>query len=232
MNPDAPEGVVTHTPKIETPIVASQGRDTVSAEEFRLSLTDILPQAWLEDVGSISQVNYEDSSTIKKYGLSSGAGVVWKTIAIATRQGAGSRTNITFFNHSKSLTTSSNLKSIMHEVGHANDWARDRQMDPAERAELLLAITSRLNDPDRYRSNYVESIKNEKDKQAEKYLKAVEYWAEISAVYFTNPGALHVKDFEIVDAHIGRTDPGFSSAKALQAVQNLTLRHPDGPTSK
>ena len=105
------------------------------------------------------------------------------------------------------------LDILAHELGHANDWESDEEMTDEERLDLLLAVGDRIDDEDRYRSSYVESIKN-KDRERERYLKATEYWAEICEAYFTQPYNLNAKDYALVEARVKRHDPEFNDVEA------------------
>lgn len=103
---------------------------------------------------------------------------------------------------------------LYHEIAHANDWGCDAEMSDEERLELLYRVAERFQAPDRYHSNYVESIQGS-DKQLEVGRKALEYWAKICEVYFSDPDRLHIKDFQLVDDQVRKTDPNFDLRKRI-----------------
>ncbi|MDO8574274.1 MAG: hypothetical protein Q7R86_01465, partial [bacterium] len=92
--------------------------------------------------------------------------------------------------------------------------------------DLLLAVGDRLDDPDRYESWYVESIKN-KDKQYEQYTKAIEYWAEICERYFYMPRDMNIKDFRLVEGVVKKADPQFDVNRAIDERVRLAYRAMD-----
>lgn len=106
------------------------------------------------------------------------------------------------------------LELLPHEVAHANDWLRDSEMTLDERIQLLYDVVKRVDAPDRWKSVYVEEIKNE-DPQLQTYKRSIEYFAEISAAYMHTPDKLNKKDFDIVDRAIRRTDPNFDVRKSI-----------------
>jgi|GEM_PF-4642057 len=167
---------------------------------------DTYPKGWVyNEVSSIEQ-SVEEKEAPKEYGLQDNQ----KVIADCSHD-LYEKSKITFYNSTKERLDSYYVLSELlgHELAHANDWITDNEMSTEDRLELLTAITGRLDSEDRYKSNYVESIVNE-DKQREKYLKAVEYWAEICSQYFSDPSSLHVKDFRIVDRVVQKSDLEFS----------------------
>lgn len=99
---------------------------------------------------------------------------------------------------------------LEHELGHANDWMTDMDLNIVERQQLLLLIHDRLNSSDRYQSDYYSSFINGTKEGLHK--SASEYWAEICEQYFTNPKKLlekHPVDFQIVDKFAKKNDPSF-----------------------
>ncbi len=104
--------------------------------------------------------------------------------------------------------------AISHELGHANDWRTDMDLNILERQELLLKVHERLTAPDswhrggddHYHETFVDGSKDGL------YKAAQEYWAEICAAYFEDPKDLlehHPKDFELVDTYAKKNDSTF-----------------------
>jgi len=113
---------------------------------------------------------------------------------------------------------------LSHEMAHANDWVSDMELSNEERLDLLLAVGSRLDAVPRYGSNYVEAIEN-KNKKTERYFKAQEYWAEISAQYFRDPDELDAKDYLLVDGVVRKTDPNFNCRKSSRERKELIKKY-------
>lgn len=104
-------------------------------------------------------------------------------------------------------------KTIEHELGHANDWETDMDLNIMDRQELLLKIHERLTSPkswhrdnDHYHETFADGSKEGL------YKSAREYWAEICAEYFSDPELFlkdHPEDFKIVDTQAKKNDPSF-----------------------
>ncbi len=186
----------------------------ISGEHLYEAVKIGFPQQWVEkEIKTIKQVE-----EVKRVGSHYGLKGNWKTVATTTRK-LFLREDITFYKDSET-NLEEFLHTLSHEIGHANDWESDNEMDATERVDLLLAIRERLQSKDRYVSDYVESIEN-KDKQEELYLKAVEYWAEICAAYFSDPENLNYKDFVLVNNTIKKHEPDYDSSKWQEAKAKL-----------
>ncbi len=109
--------------------------------------------------------------------------------------------------------------SIDHEIAHSNDWGSPR-IDYKTRLQLLVKLSKRINAEDRFKSSYVESIRD-KDAHENNYHRAVEYWAEITAQYFKDPTKLNIEDFNIVNEHVHKMDPSFDWQKYHDARQKI-----------
>jgi len=206
------------TEKAETSKVDS-AQGTMTAEELSEIIDKTFPKGWVNnEVGAIFQMGVDSVSGDQK-----GLGGGWVTLALIERAGYYGRKDRITLNadtNKKHLVQDIVNGTLAHEIGHANDWELDNEMNHEERADLLLSISERLSSEDRFQSNYVESINNA-DKQKESYLKAIEYWAEICGQYFQDPAQLHVKDFRIVSAEIRRTDPNFNWQEKNQLRREL-----------
>lgn len=104
-------------------------------------------------------------------------------------------------------------KTIEHELGHANDWETDMDLNIIDRQKLLIKIHERLTstdswhrDNDHYHETFADGSKGGL------YKSAREYWAEICAEYFSNPESFlkdHPQDFKLVDTYAKKNDPSF-----------------------
>lgn len=171
-----------------------------------------LPSGFYENIKDVSFVDRREPSG-QQYGLSED----WVTDAEADRI-TGS---ITFFKHGvhdmqEHWGRSNFLEIFLHESGHLIDWEGNRFLKINDRLRLLEIIGKRLQSPDRYHSDYVESIHNE-NQYNEQYLKATEYFAEIVKVYFSSPDELTPEDFTIVDIAIRMINPNFDAPAARKA---------------
>jgi hypothetical protein len=186
----------------------------VSKDDIRSVITQTLPQGWGDGVISIEQVDHElplDSN----YGLSED----WLTTAHI--KGASGSKSIEFSKHSTQDAPASILnKVLLHEIGHSEDWVNNISIPAHERAELLLKVIKRVKAKNRYRSEYVESIRS-KDKQQQLYLKSQEYWAEICTQYFADASRLNIADFKLVDEYVKDKDPNFDTMQASKIRNNI-----------
>lgn len=194
---------------------------TLDRDKMGEIVTQTFPKNWVnnkiarvaqEKIGHMEQTN-------AKYGLAKG----WYTVAenrqAASSEKDGNKRDIVFNTpgaNKKGLNIYEMVTEILpHEIAHSNDWDRDDKMSLEERMKLLLSVGERLQAPDRYMSQYVESINasGKLDKQAENYQKATEYWAEICAQYFSHPARLSIRDFQLVDSRVRKTDQNFDLLK-------------------
>lgn len=103
-----------------------------------------------------------------------------------------------------------------HESAHANDWATDTDSELEDRFELLHAVIERMQSSDAYsRAHFGASERHEKMLDGTPHgleAAAKEYWADIFAGYRADPKVfkeMYPADFDLVDTHIHKTDPGF-----------------------
>lgn len=178
---------------------------TANMEQFFLQG---LPQNWI--AGEIKGIK-QATKSLKRSDLRHEVGSA-KDGEIA---GTHNRTTklIHFYPKTKEMYSSSFDHLANHEAAHANDWLTDDTLTASERIAVLFQVAERITAPDRYKSSYVESIEM-KDAQTTQRIRCHEYFAEISAVYFTRPDTLHIKDYRIVDSVVRRNDPNFDFDKA------------------
>lgn len=116
---------------------------------------------------------------------------------------------------------------LPHEFFHSKDW-RTGFLTIEDSQKLCYSIVSRLNSPNRFRFDYVETIGENKqlNKSDVLYFKALEYYAVISATYLSeNYSLLPQEDKEIVEWVIHKMDPNFNREEALnrrtQVIKSL-----------
>ncbi len=105
---------------------------------------------------------------------------------------------------------------LSHELAHANDWSKSCNLLFEERIDLLLRVSQRLQDPDRYMSSYAESFSPTYSFR-ESNTKAGEYFAEICRLYFTAElDSLNSREISLIKWVIGKTDPAFDPISAYK----------------
>lgn len=197
------------TKKTETaPLYCKDG--VLESMDLSEIIDQTFPKGWVNN--EVEAVITEKEIPKRNVG-NSGPKEGWITIAV-TRPSKEGRDKIIFSETAvRNESTNYIVNTFGHEIAHANSWMSDNETGDEEKADLLLKIADRLSSADRYKSSYVESINNQ-DKNKEKYTKASEYWAEICAQYFEDPTQLNVKDFQIVDAQVRKTDPNYDWQKS------------------
>lgn len=191
----------------QEPVLELTGLETIDGEISSEKLRDLiqtLPRHWVDgEVSSIKQISDEG-------GVESRDGSKWTTVAEFKKESdKDSHTGqIVFYSQSKSYSFGEMAGTVYHEIAHANDWGDDDDARYNDKLDLLMKISDRISAPDRYLSKYVESIKNDTPEKT-RYRKALEYWAEICSVYFSNPANLSLSDIEIVDWWVHKNDQDF-----------------------
>ncbi len=131
-----------------------------------------------------------------------------KPKAIEKHEEAGGA--VTFYGGVRKLGMWQFARALTHEVAHGNDPFTDATMSTRDRMELLLRLTGLLQGNGKFRSVYAErtteSINHKDNPQFENYRRVREYWAEISAAYFTDPKELTIEEFNVVDSIVHRHD--------------------------
>lgn len=150
-----------------------------------------LPHHWIKKIEEI--VFKDEMRTMHPdYGIEG-----W-TSARVEYDGITNRTTIFFYKLPPRWRTEERVKEhVVHEVAHSNDWG-DRERPVPERIETLYRVLARLSSAGRFRSGYVESIRND-DKGSELAVKVREYWAEIAAQYFVDKDILPEQDRMLVE---------------------------------
>lgn len=150
-----------------------------------------LPHHWIDKIEEI--VFKDETRTMHPdYGIEG-----W-TSARVEYDGITNRTTIFFYKLPPRWRTEEGVKEhVVHEVAHSNDWG-DRERPVPERIETLYRVLARLSSAGRFRSGYVESIRND-DKGLELAVKVREYWAAIAAQYFVDKDVLPEQDRMLVE---------------------------------
>ncbi len=139
-----------------------------SPQWFRGSTKEIV---FVPEIRKIDE-RYEKAGETKSYGIS----------AMIEKD---ERAPLAVYEISQGHTRESVLETIDHELAHNNDWQNSMILSNQERINLFYGVTQRYNEEDRFKSNYIESIKIE-DKSLERYVKTKEYWAKIVENYMTD----------------------------------------------
>ncbi len=167
----------------------------IDAETVKSALNN-LPEQWQKKIGSISGKE-KIEKVQKKYGLSKD----YLTAATATYDYGTGITDIEFYKLPGGWSKKDVQIKLTHEAAHANDW-KARYRNVPERINMMYENLKRVKSTDRFRSGYVESIKNA-DKQYELSLKTGEYWAEITKQYFSDKEELPKQDRNLVEQFKG-----------------------------
>jgi hypothetical protein len=181
----------------------------MTPERLRFILSTY-PEGFVDDEVSLITYRDEHMASAEKYGIPHG-----KTAAQAEGGTGAERVVITFFKGSQDQPSSEIWgETLGHELGHAGDWVRDKEMSKAEREAFQAKVRERVQADDRYLSGYVESINN-KEKEKELDIKAEEYWAEIFAAYLAGQ-SLPEADKRLVLDRVAMNDPDFDREEALR----------------
>lgn len=180
-------------------------------ERIRQLFVKTIPRGLYEDVGQLTAV--EDIKPMPaEYGME-GAFVA----AELSGGEGGEKGAMIFYGSSRDMSAREKYGELMiHELAHGSSDSTDDRLSPAMRRGLRAWILDRVNSPDRYRSWYVESIKN-KDPEERDRRKAGEYWAEIVMEYLRSERPemrLPLADLKMIQDFIRSTDPEFDQAKA------------------
>ena len=203
-----------HEKKRPVQLTDIKTRDGKIAKKMMRDYLQTLPPKWiLPNVKSI--VQSKDQHQIHYGGLKN-------EYALASASIKSDGAEIKYYRESEKQPLDYVINSVVHEIAHANSWNNDH-VSHEECLNLLLKIAKRINAENRYRSSYVESIKEE-DPLETNYNRAVEYWAEISAQYFSDPTKLSFSDFSVVDDYIRKIDPKYNWKKSFDSRLNLIQR--------
>ena len=199
----------------ETEVREVKGENGVLEVEQLKQILSSLPEGWVTN--EIIYIGQKEVEIDKEKAQEK----EWSVVARVDRAGPN-WDSIWFLEDSSDFSVYYLINTLMHEVAHANDWTSDNEMSFYERLDMLLELTNRYKEDDRYMSTYVEGIEIERDKDnAELYRKVSEYWAEICSQYFEDPSVLHVKDIQIIEKHINRTDPDFDVSQTMKTVSDI-----------
>jgi hypothetical protein len=183
------------------------GLNNKSVKKF-ISESGFFPKNFIE--GEVEGIYFSESGLIKDGGKVEGWMIPNENIVVIFMK--SQEHSIDEIEKEKLLWYIKEISS--HELGHANDWENDKEINISERVMLLKAIWERLNSEDKLitreaKLGNIEYYESKKDN----YKKAQEYWAELCKEYFSFPSLLkkdHPKDFEIVDNFMKKQDPNFN----------------------
>jgi len=106
---------------------------------------------------------------------------------------------------------------LIHELGHANSWDEDEELNKEEREALHVAVSKRIHAENRHLSTYVESLEDDDAKKQE-------YWAEIFKEYFVSPNDLSYEDFILVDRVVRKQDPDFNLLEYVKTSRETLVQ--------
>lgn len=187
----------------------------LSKEALKKILRETYPNRWVE-VSSIKQNNelakqiYEGESNA--------------ILAICTTDLVDFTSVIIFYKPAQNSEGEEIVSALGHELAHANSWDADNEMTAMDRANLILQVHELMESSEHLKSSVVEHI-NEKNPKKNSYDKVYEYWAVICEEYFAHPEQLkkwYVKEYELVDIFVKKTDPTFDVIKAKVIRDKLT----------
>lgn len=204
--PDATREEKERAPRM--PDIRLEGLDPEMTKERMERLLATFPKGWVEDIGVIE---FRDEK---------GPAVANTDPVLHAQATAGDdedgRTTIIFYAGAKNVGRATIFgEYLRHESTHANDVVRDGSMTQEQRAYLRAKCRERRTAENRFKSAYVEAIK-EGDGSDEQ--RDMEYLAEIMAVYMlsSDPSkVLHAEDVGLAQWHIGLTDPDFDRREAI-----------------
>ncbi len=168
-----------------------------------------LPQGFI--TGEVSSIEFNKDAE-SKMGEQYGKEMNDKGKAVASTKGGWKKTgaDIDFLATSKGYSSAYNVRTLIHEIGHANAFDTLRNLTNSERIALEKKLIIRLEDPNRFQSAYVEDIPNERK------VKEDEYWAEIFEAYINKKQNLPTEDAVLVAEVIAAKDPNFDRDEQLR----------------
>jgi hypothetical protein len=112
---------------------------------------------------------------------------------------------------------------LEHETCHVADPSWDTDLSESERIRFYSRMLGRLNAPDRYRSSYVEGIRNP-DPRMQMRLKVNEYWAEVCGAYLRDAVLLPAADRDMVQAYVSRVDPSRTPEANAESAHAMNMK--------
>jgi hypothetical protein len=191
-------------------------KDTVPTEEFLTKMEAFFPKGWIKD--EVRSFTFKEQyPKLTAYGAKS-----------ETAGKVGVNKELFLYGIQ---TEESQGETLAHELGHENDWERSTKLSPEQRLEFLMKVHDRVTSESRFRSGYVESILNGelypemKDPEVILRTATVEYWAEITAEYFSNGVSnLSFEDVEVIEWMIQKVDPEFLATHSAGGVFAASYR--------
>lgn len=166
----------------------------------------------------VGKISFVDSSKIDNNALALAGG----NEAIACVRD-GSR-DIELFPNARRCNPALLLKVLLHEASHCADAENSMLMTTAEKVKLEHMLIGRIHAPNRYKSDYVESIGIASDASEAKevaHIKSTEYFAEIMSSYLCEPAMLSQEDRSIVEFVIKKLDPQFGVKSANASFRRI-----------
>lgn len=133
------------------------------------------------------------------------------------------RSKIDIYNIPQGIDKNMFYSILDHEINHPNDWNNSKVLNSQDRILMLNDFLHRVEDSQRYKSDYVEGISldnlqahfkenntNITETEMEQtllYIKTLEYFAEVVKAYFFNPEEFkknNLEDYVIVKKWVDR----------------------------
>lgn len=223
--------------KVQSPAVSGFdkiGIDDETIKNFWSEDSGFYPKGWIK--GAVSSIRYKGG---KKEAPADYGENIKKASASADKTVSMDGTDIEFY-ESRGFSGWSDVRDgvgfldmvFAHELGHANDWERSRNLSRKQRAELLAKVIERMKNPDHFKT-VMEAINNSKsyhsiienaDDKKKVYLQATEYFAQLCSGYFTTSDYMaeyYPDDYQIVDDLVHSTDESFNPIKVEGAKKEF-----------
>lgn len=214
------------------PVVEGFEKINISTEEVtELFSEKYYPRGTIN--GNISSISYigESKNAPKDYNIESKLAGEAEFIT----------NKINFYSNGSEINNGKDFKNrissiewhFSHELGHINDWMKNKNLSPLERVNFLFEVTNAYKKPGSCRDvlGYINSINNP-NKEKEMLIKVAEYWATLCEYYLTFPddikNFLSNDEINLVKKWLERKDNNYKPEAAKkdreQFINNLAER--------
>jgi hypothetical protein len=184
----------------ETAFSGFENIEGLSNEKVRQILEENYSKEGL--AGSIKEIRYVPE--VRKKGEYDVLGEA-EGFSISSMAEKDSRAPLRLYQASGGQTAEAALDVLNHEIAHAKNWNNSKTLKNHERVNFLHEVTQRFAQEDRFKSEYVETIVADEDKNLEAYKKVSEYWGEIVREYAKDKEKFrqeHSQDAQLVEKWI------------------------------
>ena len=201
----------------------------IKSEVLAEMVKAVYPSSWLRHIEKIEFVENTSAIDTRAYGKNfQGPLACGRVFRPLSRKSA-----IEFYNGCESRSIPYYLN---HELAHTIDWDKNQVLSVKDRMLFLKKVLERIGADDRFLSGYVEKI-DVPDEKLKNNTHATEYWAEIMEEYLNrppyyfnggrDPGRLALKDVELIEDFLKKTDPQFDAKRANHRRFDFTATHID-----